>query len=236
MQRYFAKDKKDEKLELHPDDFYHIKTVMRMKPQDEIEVIYQERLYICQIEDFSSSWVLIQKEDSQPPEILKRIILVIPLLKEQKMDFILQKATELGVSDIIPYEARRSVVKLDSQKMEKKYERWQKILKEASEQSKRNTVANLHSIHSLEALRKLEGEKIVCSTTETEKNFKMFLQSHSNYDTLVIVIGPEGGLEPNEEDTLEKFGYQKVSLGPRIMRVETVPVYVLSILNYESME
>lgn len=236
MQRYFAQAKINNEIKLLKNDEYHIKTVMRMKNHDNIEVVYQETLYLCSIENIDTMNIKIIKELEKNEEILNKITLVIPLLKEQKMDLILQKATELGVSDIIPFYAQNSIIKLEKDKTEKRIERWNKIVKEASEQSKRHNIPNIHKIHTLEELTSLIGEKMICSTTEKTKNLKMFLQSHPKYDTLIIVIGPEGGLDSKEEQYLEQNGYEKVTLGPRIMRVETVPIYLLSILNYESME
>lgn len=236
MQRYFAKGKVENTFNLLQEDYYHIETVMRMQKGDKLEVVHEGNLYECIITSLSPTQVTIQKELPIPNEILRKVILVIPLLKEQKMDFILQKATELGVSDIVPFLAKRSIIKLEQSKISKKQERWNRIIKEASEQSMRTTIPCLHPVSTLEEVTKLDGTKVICSTTEKEKNLKMFLHSPINCDTLVIVVGPEGGLDHIEEEYLEQHDFTKVSLGPRIMRVETVPIYILSILNYESME
>ena len=166
----------------------------------------------------------------------KEIILAIPLLKEQKMDLVLQKATELGVTKIIPVTMERSIVKLDDSKEVKKIDRWSKICKEASEQSKRNSIPVISNIMTLKELVKEEGIKIVCSTIEKENNLKKFLTEHKNYDKIIIVVGPEGGISSKEEEYLVSEGFTRVSLGKRIMRVETVPIFILSALNYEFME
>jgi 16S rRNA (uracil1498-N3)-methyltransferase len=147
-----------------------------------------------------------------------------------------QKATELGVDEIIPVEMERSIVKLTNDKIEKKLERWTKICKEASEQSKRTDIPTITRVKKLSELKDLDGLKMVCSTTEKENLLKKFLTDNTNYDKINIVIGPEGGISPREEDKLVELGFQRVSLGKRIMRVETVPMFVLSVLNYEFME
>jgi len=145
MQRYFIKEKKDNYLILDETDLHHIKNVMRNKVGDKIECIYQEKLYICQIEELSNSKIKIIEECMDDNEIMGDITIAIALVKEQKMDLILQKACELGVSKIIPVNTTRSIVKLDK-KDTKKIERWNKILKEASEQSKRVVIPKVNEI------------------------------------------------------------------------------------------
>lgn len=237
MQRYFAIDKKETEFLLEQSDYYHIKTVMRMKEKDKIEVVYEQQLYLCSIIDVETNMkVIIQEKQTIIEDFMKPVVLIVPILKEQKMDFILQKATELGVTEIVPVEMKRCVVKVDKAKEAKKIERWRKIIKEASEQSKRHSLPSLHSVVTLDELKTYKGTKIICSTVEKENSIKKFLQTNQKYDKLYIVIGPEGGLDPNEEKELIQSGFVPVSLGPRIMRVETVPIYLLSILNYEYME
>jgi 16S rRNA (uracil1498-N3)-methyltransferase len=232
MQRYFALEKKDNSLILNNDDLYHIKKVMRMNIGDEIIVVYEDVPYLCEVLENAA---LIKEQLPVNNDKMPYVRLIIPLLKEQKMDFILQKSTELGVSEIVLYIAKRSMVKVN-EKEDKKKIRWQKIMKEASEQSHRNTIPILSGIYSLSELDKFDGLKLVCSTREKEKNVKKILKLNNTCDTINVVIGPEGGLEETEEDKLIKMGYISVSCGSRIMRVETVPLFFLSILNYENME
>ena len=232
MQRYFALAKEKNKLVLSDDDLYHIKTVMRMHENDQIEVVFNKQLYIGKL--LTDYQVEIVK--TIPTDIdNKQIILLIPLLKETKMDLILQKSAELGVSKIIPVELERSIIKLDSLKAEKRLIRWQKILKEASEQSKRIDIPVITPIKKLTSLTNLDGLKNVCSTNERQNTLKKVLKNHKGYDKIIVLIGPEGGLTDNEESNLVSNGFVKVTLGRLIMRVETVPLFVLSILNYESM-
>lgn len=234
MQRYFSNQKHNNYLLLNSDDMYHIIHVMRMKTFDKIEVVYNNELYICSVDINENKAEIIEKKE----EIIddNNIILVIPLLKEQKMDLVLQKATELGVSTIIPLETKRSVIKIDNDKFSKKQERWQKICKEASEQSKRTSIPVVSYLHKIDDLKKLDGVKLLCSTTEKDKKINFFLQSHHKCDKITIVVGPEGGFDISEEEKFVENGFHKVSLGKRIMRVETVPIFVLSILNYLYME
>ena len=237
MQRYFTDKLKDNVFTLNNDDYYHIKTVMRMNESNNIEVVYQKEVYLCSLE-FNDNNIIIHKEKKvDSKELLnKEIILVIPLLKETKMDYILQKATELGVTKIIPVEMERSIIKLDKGKEEKRIERWTRICKEASEQSMRVTIPVITEVKKLTELSDIDGTKMLCSTVEKQNTIKMFLQSIKNYDRIIIVVGPEGGISPKEETLLNEQGFTSVTLGNRIMRVETVPLFVLSTINYEFME
>ncbi len=235
MQRYFAEKKVGKDFILKESDLHHILHVMRMKSGEEVEVVYEKELYLCEVEISSEVNVLEKEKLDSLVEKKEKITLVLPLLKEQKMDFILQKSTELGVDEIIPLVMERSMIKFGG-KEEKKLERWRKIVKEASEQSKRITIPNITEIRYLKDLKMLDGVKFVCSTREKSKNLKNFLTNHRNYDKMIIVIGPEGGLSSSEEEKLIQMGFDPVTLGTRILRVETVPLFLLSILNYIHME
>lgn len=233
MQRYFSDKKENEYFILSENDLYHIKKVMRMNDGDKIEIVYNKDLYICELENNLGK--IIKKEDINLNK-KTHITLVIPLLKEQKMDLILQKSTELGVDVIMPAIMKHSIVKIDESKVSKKIERWQKICKEASEQSKRLDIPLVTPIVTLKELKSIEGVKLTCSTSEKSLNLKNFIKKCPNYDKIILVIGPEGGLSKDEELYLKEIGFTSISLGDRIMRVETVPLFLLSVFNYETME
>ncbi len=236
MQRYFGIRKEKNNLILDKQDYHHIKNVMRMNDGDLIEVIVNQKLYIGCIENVKSNIeVNIKKELDLPINNFPKVNLIVPLLKENKMDLILQKATEMGTSKIIIYPFKRCMVKVNS-KIENKLSRWKKILKEASEQSFRNDIPEVVLLKNLEHLKKINGLKLICSTKKISNNLKMVLTEYKNCDTINIVIGPEGGIDPIEEDYLNSIGYISITLGNRIMRVESVPLFLLSIINYEYME
>lgn len=236
MQRYFSNKLENNKFELNKDDYFHILRVMRMKSGDNIEVVYNSEVYICDLEINNSevSVIMNSKEENKEIDNIEKV-LIIPLLKENKMDLILQKATELGVSKIIPVIMERSIIKLEKDKENKKLERWTKICKEASEQSKRIDIPVITEVKKLKDLENESGLKIVCSTKEKDNAIKKFLNENKDYNKINIVIGPEGGIAPKEEDYLNSIGFESISLGSNIMRVETVPMYILSVINYENM-
>lgn len=233
MQRYFAVLKKDNRFLLDSSDMHHITNVMRMKTGDYIEVVFDKTLYKCELDQLMN--VIVKEELSTNLNDSMEIVLIVPVLKEQKMDLILQKATELGVYKIIPVITERTIVKLNDKEL-KKIDRWKRIVKEASEQCKRVTIPIIEHVCKIDDLNFSDGVKFVCSTVENSKNIKNVMHSIKKYDKMYIVVGPEGGLSTNEENKLNDLGFVSISLGSRIMRVETVPLFILSILNYELME
>ena len=232
MQRYFAKSKEGSHIILNDSDLHHIKNVMRMNIGDAIECVYLKKVYLCRIVDFSNSF-LIEKEIIENNELDTNIIVAVALVKEQKFDLILQKLTELGVSKIIPLNMERSIIKIDREKEKKKKIRWETICKEASEQSHRNLIPEITDIMSLKDLIKVDADfKFVCSVKEKKNTLQKYLQNKTKCATMLYVIGPEGGITDKEEKFLNEFGYASISLGPRVMRVETAAIYVASVTSF----
>jgi 16S rRNA (uracil1498-N3)-methyltransferase len=233
MQRYFVKERKNDTLILEDSDVHHIKNVMRNQVGDFIECIYQEKLYICQILDSNSNAVFIVEEKDDDNELKWDVTIAVALVKEQKMDLILQKLTELGVTRIIPVRMERCVVQLDESKFAKKKVRWEKICKEAAEQSKRNFIPEIMNIHTIRQLSDFRADKrFVCSTRLSDNFVNNYLQGQDECATMMFVIGPEGGISPREEDILVQAGYIPISFGNRIMRVETAAIYIASVINF----
>lgn len=239
MQRYFAKDRIRDKFILDEKDIHHIKNVMRMNPSDIIEVVYNSSIYICSINEISDKNieldVISKKEENH--ELEKHIAIAFALSKEDKIDLILQKCTELGASEFYPVQMNRSVVKIDKPKEENKVNRWKKICKEASEQSKRNIIPKINNICSVSDLCNLDYElKIVCSINKSCTTLKNILENNNTLKNIIVVIGPEGDFAPDEEDMLINSRYIPVSLGNTILRMETAPIFVCGCINYENME
>lgn len=236
MQRYFSNIKNDDKFILNSDDLYHIKTVMRMRDGDKIEVVYEKQVYLCCIQYVNNDIeVSILKVEENKNNKEPYVSLILPFLTEQKLDLILQKSTELGVNEIILTDFERSKIKLDEKKKENKLNRWGKIVKEAAEQSMRIDIPII-KIMSKKDIYNLDGLKIICSTLEKEKTIKNVLKKEINYVKILIVVGPEGGISPSEEEEYYENGFIKITLGHQILRVETVPIFILSNIRYEFME
>ena len=232
MQRYFIKNKD---MLLEESDIKHIKKVMRMNINDKIEVVYNNKLHICEITSLEPFNIKVIEKLDEDKKTKIELTVAVALVKEQKMDLILQKLTELGVSRIIPVSMERSIVKLDKERFNKKKVRWESICKEASEQSKRTNIPIIEDIKSIKDLTKEDADlKLVASTKEKEKLLNYYLQSIEDCAKIIMVIGPEGGISDKEEDILVSNGYNRVSFGNLIFRVETATIYVASIINYIS--
>ena len=232
MQRYFIKNKD---MLLEESDIRHIKKVMRMNINDKIEVVYNNKLHICEITSLEPFNIKVIEKLGEDKKTKIELTVAVALVKEQKMDLILQKLTELGVSRIIPVSMERSIVKLDKERFNKKKVRWESICKEASEQSKRTNIPIIEDIKSIKDLTKEDADlKLVASTKEKEKLLNYYLQSIEDCAKIIMVIGPEGGISDKEEDILVSNGYNRVSFGNLIFRVETATIYVASIINYIS--
>lgn len=210
MQRYFIKNKD---MLLEESDIRHIKKVMRMNINDKIEVVYNNKLHICEITSLEPFNIKVIEKLDEDKKTKIELTVAVALVKEQKMDLILQKLTELGVSRIIPVSMERSIVKLDKERFNKKKVRWESICKEASEQSKRTNIPIIEDIKSIKDLTKEDADlKLVASTKEKEKLLNYYLQSIEDCAKIIMVIGPEGGISDKEEDILVSNGYNKVSL------------------------
>ena len=234
MQRYMV-DNKD--LNLDIDDKRHIINVMRMSVGELFQIVYDMKVYTCEIVEISKKdlkYKIINEEVFKDKRDYN-VIIATSIIKEQKMDYLLQKATELGVDEIIPFVSERTVVKIDSKK-DNKVIRWKKIVKEASEQSHRLYMPKISNIIGFKDLININSDlKIFCNTTEMSKNIKKVLHELKKSGTILIVVGPEGGFSSAEVDFLSKKGFISTTLGENILRAETVPLFVLSVINYELM-
>ncbi len=157
------------------------------------------------------------------------------LPKSDKMDFIVQKATELGVTDIAPLITERTIVKIKDEK--KRTIRWQKIAREAAMQSNRPDIPKVETIRQLsDFLRTLNPEPGILLLLPWEEGtipVKNVLRGASGIKRIIVLIGPEGGFSPAEAAIAEEKGFRPVSLGPNILRTETAAVAVLSMIGYE---
>ncbi len=235
MQRYFVKEINEKKAYLSKEDSYHLQVVMRCKKGEKLEIVCEDKLYLGRVSSLGE-FVCVEIEKEVKTDFLSyKVAIAQGLIKDKKMDFVLQKATELGVYEIIPLITKRSVVKLEG-KEQKKIDRWQKIVQEASCQAKRIDVPIVHSILSMEELIHLDYDvKILCSVNEMSMNIKKVLEKLNRSDRILFVVGAEGGFDPAEEEMLIENGFIRVSLGNHVLRTETAPLYLLSVVSYNFM-
>lgn len=233
MQQYFAKNKN---LELLDDDIYHIRKVMRMKKGDLIKVVYDNVIYTCKLLDLKDNitFDIINSETKSNKSY--SITVAFSLIKEQRLDYLLQKCTEIGVDSFIPLNTKNSVVKIDVNKVASKLSRWSKILKEASEQSNRHNIPKINEILELKKLAKEDFDlKLLCSLNKNTKSIKKVLQNNPNCARILLVTGPEGGFDLEEEKFLMENGFISITLGDNVLRAETAPLAAASMINYELM-
>lgn len=234
MQRYFCKVKDDNKFRLSMEDSYHVKTVMRMKLGDLIEVVYEDEVYLCKIIKIDPLVVEIKEKQNTYNELGVKVTICQSLVKENKMDLVLQKSTELGAFSFIPLMVKNSIMKGTEKEFEKKRIRWQRIVKEASEQSKRNIIPEVSKVMTISEITRLEYDlKLLCTVNEVSTTLKYVLHNREKYGTMIIVIGPEGGFRKEEEQELIEHGFVSVSLGNLVLRTETASLCALSMINYE---
>ena len=233
MQRYFANIDKNFNVCFSKEDEHHILHVMRMKVADEIEVVDNQKVYLCRIDKVNPLEVSVIHEIANDVEIKEDITLLFALTKGDKTDLVLQKATELGVKKVALITSERTVVSYDNKDIDKKIARFSKIMKEASEQSHRVVVPELLGIFNLKNLPKEVFSDInyVAYEKDASKTDEMF-EGLTKGKSISILVGPEGGFSEQEIGNLVKQGFIRTSLGKRILRAETAAIYALSVLGY----
>ncbi|WP_205960830.1 RsmE family RNA methyltransferase [Pseudoramibacter porci] len=228
-----------DKIEVTGENFHHMIDVLRIGKQEKFEVCDGKgKDYLCQIDEQKPSEKRLTAciLDTYPSEneLPYRLVLYQGLAKGKKMDEIIQKGTELGISDFVPFESKFCVVHLKEDKtIEKKVERWQKIAKSAAQQSKRGRVPRVHHPIMLSNLDQLHGKSLIAYENERDYSLKAAVQKWDDQvDQINILIGPEGGFDEEEVSILENIGVERISLGKRILRTETAGVVLCAQLNY----
>ncbi|MEH7353207.1 16S rRNA (uracil(1498)-N(3))-methyltransferase [Neobacillus drentensis] len=243
MQRYFVnKQANDDRFFIVEEDRHHIVKVMRMQIGDQIICVDPEgKQAVCRLAEITDESVVadvVQWKD-EVTELPISITIASGLPKGDKLEWIIQKGTELGAHQFLPFAAKRSVVKWDEKKAAKKIERWQKIAKEAAEQSHRAFMPEIVSPMSFkELLTKSKDFNYKLAAFEDESRngetsvFSSTLKKINKGESLLLVFGPEGGLANEEVQLLKEHGFGLCGLGPRILRTETAPLYALAAISY----
>lgn len=234
MQKYFASISNNNII-LSEDDKHHLLHVMRSKKGDNIFAIENKKMFLGEIKSINPLKIEIVKEVINNRELKKDLTLFLCLPKGDKIDFIIQKATELGVKKLILVKSKRSINKMNNDDFDRKLVRYNKIIKEASEQCGRSELMEIHGIVSLEKLDSslLSDVNLIANENKSGETGQIdkFLVSNS-FDSVSIFIGPEGGFDSKEIEYLHNLGFKDVSLGKRILRLETAAVYALSVIGY----
>lgn len=239
MQRFFvsSKDRQADKLILNDlKIIHHARDVLRLKAGEMLTVIDQKgTLFECRIEELSDKAVLkIIKETLPGLEDKMRISVACAIPKRAKMDDIVDKLTQLGVEEIIPFICERVVVVMDKKKRHLRWERWRKIAESASQQSQRSRIPIIgEPCDFKDVLKKADDFKlklIAAVCVDKSDSLKMRLDK-TDADSVMLLIGPEGDFTPGEIELAIKKGFLPVSLGDTVLRVETAAIAAVSFLR-----
>ncbi|MDY0345125.1 MAG: RsmE family RNA methyltransferase [Bacilli bacterium] len=235
MQRYFGQVFEGRAI-LNEGDAFHLSKVMRCSIGTEIEVVADGRVYLSRVEKVKPLFIKIINTQNENNELPNDIVLIMAPLKGDKTNLVLQKATELGVSEIILLLTSRTIVRFKQKDVLSKLTRFNTILKEAAEQSQRihiplisytdkiSKLKNFHATHKFVAFEQQSGPT---------GGFNKLIKQIKKRERIAIVIGPEGGFANEEIDELKTLSFIPVSLGKRILRAETASIYALSVIaNY----
>lgn len=241
MQHFFVTPEQveDAKIIVEGSDVNHMKNVLRLRLGEEVMVSDGNNLsYRCQVEAYEEDRVIlcIQETKEADTELSSKIYLFQGLPKGDKMELIVQKAVELGVCEVIPVAMKRSVVKLDGKKAQKKCARWQEIAKSAAKQAGRGYIPKVHEVLSYKEAISYAGELdtvlIPYELAEGMKETKAVIESILPGQSVGIYIGPEGGFEKEEVETAVEQGAKVITLGKRILRTETAGLATLAVLMF----
>lgn len=233
MQRYF--NLTNNLYSLEKEDVFHIEKVMRMKINDLFQMVFNNETYLCKIIAFNPFKYEIIKKLDENNELNGYLRLLYCLPKGEKTDLVIQKATELGVNEIVLINSSRSIAKIDDKNKEKKLIRFNKIIKEASEQSKRNKLMILNDVISFNEIKKYKADYSFIAFEKESKNNEINILKYINDfkgKTINILIGPEGGFSDEEVEYSLSLGYNLTSLGKRILRSETACFSLISLISY----
>lgn len=240
MYQFFVEDEQVQqtKICITGSDVNHIGNVLRMKPGEKVRISDASgKAYFCHIAEITADevWAEIDTIDEVGTEFGHPVTLFQGLPKSDKMEWIIQKSTELGVQEIVPVAMKNCVVKLDAKKAPNKCRRWQTIAESAAKQSKRSVIPHVaEPLSWKEALAQAEKLDIVLVPYENERGMQATREVIAQIPkgaSIGIMIGPEGGFAPEEIEGI-KENMHRISLGRRILRTETAGLATLAMLVY----
>lgn len=242
MPRFFVDENqiKDNIIILDEENSNHIVKVLRSKIGDLVTICNKNYVdYDCEIKEINKKQVILnilkKYENTTEPKIKVTLFQALP--KQSKMELIIEKCVEIGINEIIPIETKFCIAKSNDKKENKK-ERWQKIAETAAKQCNRGIIPKIKDTIDIKDIKDLYADFdafIVAYEKEKNLDIKSYFNSIKNDEIkkIGIVIGSEGGFDVSEIDFLKSIGLKSVSLTSRILRTETAPIYLLSILLYE---
>ena len=242
MQQYFVNGRAPQGIFQikDKDTAKHMFSVMRLQADDQTVLVFDDGIKrLARVVDSQSQSVEIIEELADNVELPVSVTIATGFPKGDKLEFVAQKATELGMAALWAFPADWSVVKWDGKKLGKKAEKLEKIAQGAAEQSKRNRIPAVRLFEKkADFLAQLTGfDQIILAYEEAAKegeqaNLVKALSGLETGQSVLVIVGPEGGVSPEEVAAFEGAGAVKTGLGPRILRAETAPLYALSAISY----
>lgn len=236
MTRFFIDQVEGQQITLGKEDSHHLLRVMRAQEGAPFTVMaggYQHDCVLAGVEDGRAvGQVVSSRPASGEPPI--RITLFQGLAKGEKMELVIQHGTEIGVTEFAPVATGRSVVKLDPKRAAERVERWQRIAREAAEQSRRGAVPTVAPVATWkQALARCsQFDLVLVPWEEGGESLRAVLEQRSGIRSIALFIGPEGGLSADEVALAREQGAIPVTLGPRILRTETAPLVAASAILF----
>jgi len=222
------------RLQLPEGSAHHAVRVLRLAPGDAVRIFSGDGSeWAAQISGIGKAGVsvLVSERFERDVEAVLRVTLAQGISARERMDFTLQKAVELGVAEIHPLETRRSVVRLREERASRRVEHWQNLVIAACEQSGRNRIPPVQPIaplpHWLAALDQDDPAQRLLLSPAAETRLRDLPAPQG----VLLLVGPEGGLEPDEQDLAQACGFTPVRLGPRVLRTETAALAAVSAMH-----
>jgi 16S rRNA (uracil1498-N3)-methyltransferase len=240
MARFFLPKKqiRDGHGSVEGQELEHLRKVLRLKPGDHITVFddsgWEHEAVIRSLSGAQGRIEILRSFEAQRESPLQ-IVLAVGLTKGDKLDFVVQKATELGVQRIIPFSSAFAVPKLDERKIAARTERWQKIALSATKQCGRTRVPQVESLCALQELlarSQPQAVKIFFWEKETARSLRQLHEKYSSSQAVLLAIGPEGGFSADEAELARRCGFELAHLGRRILRAETAALTALTLVQF----
>ncbi|MGH7817824.1 MAG: 16S rRNA (uracil(1498)-N(3))-methyltransferase [Candidatus Binatia bacterium] len=240
MARFFLPKKQlhDNHGTIDGQELNHLRRVLRLKPGDRITVFdetgWEHEAVIHSLATARGEIEIVRSYQAERESPL-HVTLAVGLTKGEKIDFVVEKATELGVQTIIPFASTYAVPKLDERKIAGRTERWQKIALSATKQCGRARVPEVSALCTVQDLLARswpDALKLIFWEKEVEQSLRQVQQKHVGAKAVLLMIGPEGGFSVEEAELARSHGFELVQLGRRILRAETAAVTALALAQY----
>jgi 16S rRNA (uracil1498-N3)-methyltransferase len=236
MERYFA-SVKEGVASLSEESAHHLRDVMRGRSGETIEIVSEGKVYEAMIASVKPLKITIQKEIETASELPRHLILAFSLLKGGHDELVLMKGTELGVGAFAPFVSSRTIIRLEKGEGEKRRSRYEKIVIGAAEQSKRTMIPEVNPIRNYRDILEIKADhRYLAYEGKSLGSFELrgMFSSLGKEETVLAVVGPEGGFSGEEADLARAKGFEEISLGKRILRAETASLYLASVFAFLS--